>query len=89
MIDISLEIIDQSPVILAVDDTGAALTMQLADPFVGGMLPAYEGAYEVTPAPYAQTLATERRSMFQDVVINPIPSNYGLITWDGSVLTVS
>ena len=30
-----------------------------------------------------------RKTMASDVTVNPIPSNYGLITWDGSVLTVS
>ena len=54
-----------------------------------GAWPEYEGAYEVTPTQSAQVLPTEHRSMAQNVVINPIPSNYGLITWDGSVLTVS
>lgn len=50
---------------------------------------AYEGAYEVTPSATEQVLPTEGRVMQRDVVIAPIPSNYGLITWDGSVLTVS
>lgn len=26
---------------------------------------------------------------FSKVTINPIPSNYGLITWNGSIITVS
>lgn len=49
----------------------------------------YEGAYEVTPTSEAQTLSTEGLRMTANVVINPIPNNYGLITWSGSVLTVS
>lgn len=49
----------------------------------------YEGDYEVTPTDSTQTLSTQNRYMTANVVINPIPSNYGLITWDGSVLTVS
>ena len=49
----------------------------------------YEGPYEVTPTLQTQTLATEELVMAHNVVINPIPSNYGLITWDGSTLTVS
>lgn len=49
----------------------------------------YPGPYEVTPTQSAQTLSTEDLLMVQDVTINPIPSNYGLITWDGSTLTVS
>lgn len=49
----------------------------------------YEGSYEVTPGPDAQILETADRWLTQDIVINPIPNNYGLITWDGSVITVS
>ena len=49
----------------------------------------YIGAYEVTPSAEAQTLATKNLRMTDDVVIQPIPSNYGLITWDGTVITVS
>lgn len=51
--------------------------------------PDYEGAYEVTPTEYTQTLETAEKRLLRDVVINPIPNNYGLITWDGSTLTVS
>lgn len=49
----------------------------------------YTGAYEVTPTTDTQTLSTEDLLMTANVVVNPIPSNYGLITWDGSTLTVS
>lgn len=49
----------------------------------------YQGAYEVTPSEEAQTLPTGSRLMLENLTINPIPSNYGLITWDGSTLTVS
>ena len=49
----------------------------------------FEGPYAVTPAAEAQVLHTEGLSMTGDVTINPIPSNYGLITWNGTYLTVS
>lgn len=51
--------------------------------------PSYEGPYEVTPTQETQTLDTDSLYMRGNVTINPIPSNYGLITWNGSVLTVS
>jgi hypothetical protein len=51
--------------------------------------PTYEGTYEVTPTAEAQTLATDSLYMRGNITINPIPSNYGLITWNGSTLTVS
>ena len=51
--------------------------------------PAYEGSYEVTPSAEAQVLHTNNLRMTDDVTIAPIPNNYGLITWNGSVITVS
>lgn len=49
----------------------------------------YTGPYHVTPAAESQVLETTDMIMDEDVVIDPIPSNYGLITWNGSTLTVS
>lgn len=49
----------------------------------------YHGSYEVTPTNVAQTLVTEGLLMTADLTIAPIPSNYGLIQWNGAVLTVS
>lgn len=51
--------------------------------------PAYEGSYEATPSNERQIFSTTLKTMFEDFVVNPIPSNYGLITWDGTTLTVS
>lgn len=49
----------------------------------------YTGRYEVTPSSETQVLPTANRIAHQNIVVNPIPSNYGLITWNGSTLTVS
>lgn len=49
----------------------------------------YEGSYTVTPSEETQTLYTNTKRMLNDVVIAPIPTNYGKITWNGSTLTVS
>lgn len=49
----------------------------------------YTGAFEVTPSGETQILNTSGLMMPQNVTINPIPNNYGLITWNGSTLTVS
>ena len=49
----------------------------------------YEGSYEVTPGAEPQTLATAGLVMRADVTVGAIPQNYGLITWDGSTITVS
>lgn len=49
----------------------------------------YTGGYEVTPTTETQTLQTNGLRMLDNVTINPIPSDYGHISWNGSVLTVS
>lgn len=49
----------------------------------------YAGPYEVVPSRETQTLRTNRLLMTGNVTIAPIPSNYGLIEWNGSVLRVS
>ncbi len=49
----------------------------------------YRGTHEVTPSGEAQILMTAEKVVKENIVINPIPSNYGLITWNGSKLTVS
>ena len=56
---------------------------------VRGSAPHYEGEYEFTPTQSTQIAHTEDRLCDHDIIINPIPSNYGLITWDGQTLTVS
>lgn len=49
----------------------------------------YEGSYEFTPSSQTQYAPTAYMTCLSDIKINPIPSNYGLITWDGATLTVS
>lgn len=49
----------------------------------------YHGEHEITPSREAQTLETEGLYMTENITVNPIPSNYGLITWNGSTITVS
>lgn len=52
-------------------------------------IPKYEGEYEVTPGDDAITLETKDLMMLDNVTINPIPSNYGKIGWNGAYLTVT
>lgn len=49
----------------------------------------YSGPLEITPSEETQTLQTAERVVHDVIVINPIPSNYGLITWNGSYLTIT
>lgn len=52
-------------------------------------MPEYTGAVEVTPSNETQVLQTRNKAVLSNITINPIPSNYGLITWNGSIITVS
>ena len=49
----------------------------------------YDGITEVTPTTEQQVLQTYNKTVTRNIIINPIPSNYGLVTWDGSKLTIS
>ena len=51
--------------------------------------PAYGGPYTITPSKEEQTFSTKDLRMTDNIVIEPIPSNYGLITWNGTTLIVS
>lgn len=51
--------------------------------------PEYAGSTDWTPSSAAQLVPTAGTVLLTDITIEPIPSNYGLITWDGSVLMVS
>lgn len=51
--------------------------------------PSYEGEYSVTPTAEAQVLDTDHLYLMDNIRIEAIPSNYGLITWSGNTLTVS
>ena len=62
-------------------DIGAEYVMDDTNPF--------EGSYEYTPSEQTQTIPIEDLRATQDIVINPIPSNYGLITYNGVSITVS
>ena len=56
---------------------------------VAGLPDEYPGPYEITPGDEAQILQASGMMMPQDIIVKPIPSNYGKITWDGASLTVS
>lgn len=55
----------------------------------GGSAPPFTGEYEYTPTEETQTIPINGKRATQNITINPIPNNYGLITWDGTTITVS
>lgn len=79
------------PQTVSVDIDATTMGVTLGTPIVKEYVDVqtYTGAYEVTPSAETQTLETAGMRMSRAVTINPIPQNYGLITWNGSFLTVS
>ena len=49
----------------------------------------YYGEYTFTPTTSTQIAQTSGKTLSSNITINPIPSNYGLITYNGSTITVS
>ena len=73
---------------LHVDDGGGA-SLDVGGSFYAIGPPYYEGSYDITPTGEQQVIHMDGMRASGDLIIEPIPSNYGLITWDGSVITVS
>lgn len=80
--------VDTSPRVSCSIDTGYGVVCVL-DSLIAEQLDVYEGGYVVTPTEETQILQTANLKLTDNITINPIPSNYGRITWNGSVLTVS
>lgn len=85
-----LDVDDDEPIGLAVDDDVGIEWG--ADEYIrthSTDYPTYDGPTEFTPSRESQVVETTEHVLLADIVINPIPSNYGLIQWNGAVLTVS
>lgn len=48
----------------------------------------YRGEYEFTPTEDTQTVQIEGLTALENIIINPIPQNYGRIDWNGMRLKV-
>ena len=51
-------------------------------------IPVYEGEYEFTPTEETQVVLIKNMKATDNIVVNPIPQNYGRIEWNGVYLTV-
>ena len=72
---------------MSVTSAGQTIPMSISAAYIGA--PAFNGEYEYTPSQQTQTIQIEGYRATENIVINPIPNNYGLITWNGSTITVS
>ena len=54
----------------------------------GGTIPVYHGPTEFTPSTQKQTIEVSGYRLKEDITIDPIPTNYGRLVWNGHTLTV-
>ena len=85
-IGITLEIQDNAASV-SLSESGN-VSLSVASDYVGEPVPVYGGPYTVTPGNTARTLNTDGFRMLDNVTVGAIPSNYGEILWNGSVITV-
>ena len=75
------------PVSIAASEVGIPIGVATSYQMVEGET--YDGPYEFTPTQETQTAQTADKVLLENIIIHPIPQNYGLITWNGSIITVS
>ena len=86
---IDFRIEDEKEALFEIGD-GGSVDFEPGDPVIlSGVFPDYEGGYRFTPSPETQILETKDRVLRERIVIDPIPRNYGLITYNGRIITVS
>ena len=74
---------------MTVSEQTVAVDAEISVQIVAGITPEFEGDYEYTPRSESITIPCAEYKMLDNITINPVPSNYGLITWNGAFLTVS
>lgn len=85
---IRLTIEEEDVVALDVTDDDCSLEMEISDGGGGGEHYEKKELFAV-PADFKQVFIPEIGSLYEKVTVAPIPENYGKITYDGAVLTVS
>lgn len=73
---------------LVTEESEQSISLEVEQEGVGDY-PNYTGAYTVTPTDEAQTLPSAFRVLTENITVEPIPSNYGKITWDGGTLIIT
>ncbi len=70
-------------------ETNIPVSVQVETNIVTSTTADYDGDYDITPSAIQQVFSTEGKRVLHDFIVEPIPNNYGLITYNGSIITVS
>lgn len=75
---------------VSIDSDGMSLSIESNIQMVSEMLDRdpYEGNYTITPTQQRIELQTKDKRMTENIVINPIPHNFGRIIWNGAFLKI-
>lgn len=74
---------------LKVVETNTPIQVDVETPVVAGIAKEYKGECDITPTNEKQVFNTEGMRCPQNFIVEPIPQNYGLITYNGSTIIVS
>lgn len=90
--EISMETSQTFPIEFVIDgDTEVAVTdatMEIGTFDGGSIHPTYQGDYEFTPAEDEQIINIKGHSAKENIIIKPIPSNYGRIIYNGTYIRI-
>ena len=90
MITIPMNVaVDQETIPMTIGSSSVTLVASIGAEYAMVSADTYEGDYEFTPSDEEQTIVTTNKLLLDNIIINPIPSNYGKMEWNGSYLTVS
>lgn len=78
---------DEEYIDLLLDESEIEIELSMEEEGVSEY-PVYKGAYEVTPSLETQTLETAYRVLTSNVVIKPIPSSGGDISFNNGVISI-
>lgn len=73
---------------MTVAEENITLPMEVGAEYAVAPTVQYKGEYEFTPSAQTQTIEIYGKTATENIIINPIPNNYGLVSWNGSTLTV-
>lgn len=82
--------VNVQPASIHVDASKALASATIGAPVVKEYVeaPVYRGEYEITPTEETQILSVDGMRMIHDLIIKPIPSDYGRVTWNGAYLLI-
>ena len=73
---------------VTISASGAQLNMVVVAAYQSVDAPRYDGDYTFTPTAETQMIDISGKMATANIMINPIPSNYGRIEYNGSFLTI-